>query len=102
MRRIIIIAMWLALLSAGVRYAVGRQTGGWIPISLQPIQQFSRLSQAGDIDEGTYSSYNSFLSVGYRLGEDIGLPGIDAAIHQGRKLRDREHYAGLRGVRQNS
>ena len=46
--------------------------------SLQPVQRFARLSQPGDIDEGAFTRYDSFLSNGYRPDQELGAPGQDA------------------------
>jgi len=57
----------------------GQQPAPWQPVSLKPVQQFARLSKPGDIDEGNFTRYDSFLSIGYSPTEDIGTPGKDAA-----------------------
>ena len=46
--------------------------------SLEPVQRFARLSRSGDIDEGRFSKYDSFLSAAFRPGQDPGSPGEDA------------------------
>ena len=46
--------------------------------SLEPVQRFERLSRSGDIDEGRFSRHDSFLSTGFRLGQEPGSPGEDA------------------------
>jgi YVTN family beta-propeller protein len=46
--------------------------------SLEPVQRFERLSRSGDIDEGRFSRFDSFLSAGFREGQEPGSPGEDA------------------------
>ena len=77
-RRIVFIFTLAAIIVVTIRSVRGQQITGWQPISLNPVQAFARLSQPGDIDEGNFTKNDSFLSAGYRLNEDIGLPGNDA------------------------
>src|SRR5215831_11893199 len=78
-RRTVFIFSLTAIIVFTIRSVRGQQNTSWQPVSLNPVQAFARLSQPGDVDEGNFTKYDSFLSAGYRLSEDIGSPGNDAA-----------------------
>ena len=76
-RRTLVLIALAAVLTFGIRPVLSWQAG-WRPLSLAPVQSFARVSQSGDIDEGKFTSLNSFLSAAFRSTPDAGLPGTDA------------------------
>src|SRR5215475_1800522 len=78
-KRVGLISTVTLLIVVTMRPGRGQEGTAWQPVSLNPVQQFARLSRPDDIDEGKFTKFDSFLSAGYRTNEDIGLPGNDAA-----------------------